>query len=118
MEKIKLENNNLKICEYLVNNLLRLQKQGINSEMVVSIRENAIFLELEEEVYVIQNMIDYKKVIDELSKIFRLVLTYMPRKNKQFKIIDILEKNKDNKNINLLINFKGVKACEYSCFKI
>jgi hypothetical protein len=100
-----MKENHFKISEYLVRNLVRLKKQGIQDYMEICINNQNIILKVKDEEYLINSLIDYKKVIDILSNMYRCLLVYMPKKNNQL-IGDEL------------IDTKNIDSLEYSCFKI
>ena len=100
-----MKENHFKISEYLVRNLVRLKKQGIQDYMEICINNENIILKIKEEEYLIKSLIDYKKVIDILSSMYRCLLVYMPKKNNQL-IGDEL------------IDTENIDSLEYSCFKI
>lgn len=81
------ENNKIKIIEFLLDNLLKLQKENKIAFAKVVVNNKIIYLDVDGILYIIVTMMDYKKVIDNLSVDYRTILKYIPKITSN-KIID------------------------------
>lgn len=74
-----MKQNNIKICNYIIENGIKLLKKNKVSKVNVLLLNNLINIELDNNYYLITNMISYKRFIDIVSNNYKIVLRYMPK---------------------------------------
>ncbi len=74
-----MKQNNIKICNYIIENGIKLLKKNKVSKVNVLLLNNLINIELDNNCYLITNMISYKRFIDIVSNNYKIVLRYMPK---------------------------------------
>lgn len=78
---MKEKNENLRICNYIIINTIKLLKKEKIKKVNVLLLSNLINIELDNDIYIISNMISYKKFIDNISFNYKELLKYIPRDN-------------------------------------
>lgn len=74
-----MKTSNIKICNYIIENGIKLLKKNKVSKVNVLLLNNLINIELDNNYYLITNMISYKRFIDIISDNYKIVLRYMPK---------------------------------------
>lgn len=118
MEKKDCGLENIKIYFYLVQNIIDLnKKRNINNVLLVC-KNDKIYLESNNVVYKINNMIEYKNVINTLSNEYKTILKYIPKLDDIDMYYEI--ESQYEKTNNVLIKFIGKKIyiSYISCFII
>lgn len=71
--------NNIKICNYVLENGIKLLKKDKIKRLNVLIINDVISIELDNDYYLITSMISYKRFIDIISNNYKIVLRYIPK---------------------------------------
>ena len=70
---------NLKICSYVIENGIKLLKKNKINKINVLLLSDLINIEIDDNIYIISNMISYKAFIDIISKNYKIILKYIPK---------------------------------------
>lgn len=71
--------NNVKICDFILENGIKLLKKNKINKLNILVINDVISIELDNDCYIITGMISYKKFIDIISNNYKLVLRYIPK---------------------------------------
>ena len=109
-----MENNNMRICEFIVENGIKLLKKNKINKLNILMLQNMINIELDNNMYIITNMISYKRFIDIISNDYKIILKYIPNineRNNLFESINVVYLKHNQVNIcieNIFIANKNV----------
>ena len=96
-------NNNIKICNYVLENGIKLLKKDKVNKLNIQVINDLISIELDNDYYIITGMISYKRFIDIVSSNYKIVLRYIPKlENKNISESMKYVYNKHNK-VNIFI---------------
>lgn len=79
MEKEIERMDSFKICNYIVQNMIKLIKKNKIENIKMVVRNDVINIDIDNNIYTISNMIIYKKFIDNISLKYKLLLRYIPK---------------------------------------
>ncbi len=76
MERVK---ENIKLCDYIIQNSLKLLKKNKVKKINLSLENNLINIEIDNDIYIINSIMSYKKFIDNISYEYKTILKYIPK---------------------------------------
>ncbi len=104
MERVK---ENIKLCDYIIQNAIKLLKKNKIKKINLSFENNIINIEVDDDIYIINSVISYKKFIDNISLEHKVILKYIPKieNNNIIESIDNIYKKYHKVNITLEENY-------------
>lgn len=79
MEKVSEKVDMIKVCDYVIQNILKLVKKEKVDNIKLVFKNNIIHIDMDNCIYTISNVMIYKKFIDKVSYKYKILLKYLPK---------------------------------------
>ena len=79
MEKINERVDMIKVCDYIIQNILKLIKKNKIDNVKLVFKNSIIHVDMDNCIYTISNVMMYKKFIDKVSYKYKVLLKYLPK---------------------------------------
>lgn len=79
MEKVSEKVDMIKVCDYIIQNILKLVKKEKVDNIKLVFKNNIIHIDMDNCIYTISNVMIYKKFIDKVSYKYKILLKYLPK---------------------------------------
>jgi hypothetical protein len=79
MEKVNEKVDMIKVCDYIIQNLLKLVKKEKIDNIKFVFKNSIIHIDMDNCIYTISNVMMYKRFIDKVSYKYKILLKYLPK---------------------------------------
>lgn len=79
MEKVNEKVDMIKVCDYIIQNILKLVKKEKVENIKLVFKNSIIHVDMDNCIYTISNVMLYKKFIDKVSYKYKILLKYLPK---------------------------------------
>ena len=78
MERVNERVDIIKVFEYVIQNIMILNRKGKVEKVKVVLKNDLIHIDIDDCIYTLSNVIMYRKFIDKISYKYKVLLKYMP----------------------------------------
>lgn len=108
MEKINERVDMVKVLDFIIQNIIKLNKKEKINESKIVFKNDIIHIDMDNCIYTISSVMMYKRFIDKISYKYKTILKYLPSITNNKISNELLIKYYKCKQVTLFIKEKGI----------
>ena len=108
MEKINERVDMVKVLDFIIQNIIKLNKKEKIKESKIVFKNDIIHIDMDNCIYTISSVMMYKRFIDKISYKYKTILKYLPTITNNKISNELLIKYYKCKQVTLFIKEKGI----------
>lgn len=108
MEKINERVDMVKVLDFIIQNIIKLNKKEKIKESKIVFKNDIIHIDMDNCIYTISSVMMYKRFIDKISYKYKTILKYLPTITNNKISNELLIKYYKCKQVTLFVKEKGI----------